>query len=363
MVGVSYGGGIQLVTAANDRRVDAIVPAISYHNLITSLYKGAAFKSSWANLLSAVLTLTLAQTNPRILPATIYGDLTGQVSPSDQALLSSRNPVVGGIKVPTLLIQGTVDTLFSLQEADETARVLLANGVTTKVVWFCGGHGLCANNPLDLRDGVLIERRTIEWLDRYVEGDLSVSTGPQFEWVDQRGDWHSSDTYPVPKGSSIVASLGDAATLPLIPYFGGSGIPFVPFALPALNAINVSVPQANSMTYLVGAPRLTLTYSGTGMSRHVFAQLVDNTTGLVLGSLATPIPVTLDGTTRTVIVDLEPVAHTLRAGESMTLQLVAAAGLYERIIPSLGVLTVSGLQVAVPTAVISSATTPLTTAA
>ncbi len=123
------------------------------------------------------------------------------------------------------------------------------------------------------------------------------------------------------------------------------------------------MPQAKSTTYLAGAPRLTLTYSGTGTSRHVFAQLVENTNGLMLGSLPTPIPVTLEGTTRAVTVDMEPVAHTLRAGESVTLQLVAAAGLYERIIPSLGVLTVTDLQVSVPTAVMSSATTPVTTAA
>ena len=50
----------------------------------------------------------------------------------------------------------------------------------------------------------------------------------------------------------------------------------------------------------MGAPELTLTYSGTGSSRHVYAQLVDDTTGLVLGNAVTPVPVTLDGQTHTV---------------------------------------------------------------
>ena len=137
--------------------------------------------------------------------------------------------------------------------------------------------------------------------------------------------------------------------MPLIPYIGGSGIPFIPLAFKAANAVNIRVP-ATTETYLVGAPELTLTYSGTGSSRHVYAQLVDDSTGLVLGYIATPIPVTLDGTTRTVTVDLEPVAHTLRPGESVTLQLVASAGLYERIIPGLGVLNVSCMQLTLPTA-------------
>ena len=105
-----------------------------------------------------------------------------------------------------------------------------------------------------------------------------------------------------------------------------------------------------STTYLVGAPKLTLTYSGTGTSDHVYAQLVDNSTGLVLSSLATPIAVTLDGDTHTLTVPLEPVAHTLRPGESVTLQLVGSAGLYARITPSLGDLKVSSMQLTLPTA-------------
>lgn len=360
MVGVSYGGGIQLVTAANDTRVDAIVPSITYHSLTTSLYPDEAFKTSWATPLTAILALTLASTNPRVFPAAVYGVLTGQMVPSDQDLLESRDPVIENITVPTLLIQGTVDTLFSLQEADDTAQILLANAVPTKVVWFCGGHGVCAHNLFDLSDGELIERRTLQWLARYVKGDASVSTGPQFEWVDQRGQWYSSDTYPVAPDSPLVVSGGAGATLPLLPYLGGSGIPFVPFALKAVNAVNVRVPRATETTYVVGAPELTLTYSGTGSSRHVYAQLVDDRTGLVLGSIATPIPVILDGGTHTVTVDLEPVAHTLRPGESLTLQLVGSAGLYEKVSPSLGVLNVASLQLRVPTADAAAISAPST---
>ena len=179
---------------------------------------------------------------------------------------------------------------------------------------------------------------------------MSASTGPQFEWVDQRGEWFSSEVYPVPQGSPIIASSRAGGTLPLLPYLGGSGLPLIPFAFKAINAINLTVPAAATTTYLVGAPELTLTYSGTGSSRHVYAQLVDDTTGLVVGSIVTPIPVTLDGRTHTVTIRLEPVAHTLTPGQTVTLQLVASAGLYDRIIPSLGVLNVSSMQLTLPTA-------------
>jgi ABC-2 type transport system ATP-binding protein len=39
MHGVSYAGGIELVAAAIDKRIDAIVPTIAWNSLLTSLYK------------------------------------------------------------------------------------------------------------------------------------------------------------------------------------------------------------------------------------------------------------------------------------------------------------------------------------
>jgi ABC-2 type transport system ATP-binding protein len=367
MVGPSYGGGIQLVTASIDGRVDAIVPSVTYHSLTTALYRNEAFRSSWGTLLSAALVGTGARINPRILPAAVTGLLTGTVSQADRDLLAARNPVVGNITAPTLLIHGTVDTVFSVQEAMDNAQALVTNGVPTKMLWFCGGHGVCLNNLTDLSDGALIEQRTIEWLDRYVKGDLSVSTGPQFAWVDQKGQWLASDLMPFDpdfRGDPITAARS-GAVLPLVPIVGGSGIPLIPLAFPAINAVNLTVP-ATTTTHLVGAPELTLTYSGAGSSRHVYAQLVDDTTGLVLGGIATPIPVTLDGRTHTVTIPLEPVAHTLAPGQTVTLQLVASAALYT-IVTSPGVLNVSNMQLALPTAdpaaVTSSSAAAMTLAA
>src|SRR5215212_1227418 len=39
MHGASYAGGIQLVAAAIDPRIDAITPTIAWHSLLTALYK------------------------------------------------------------------------------------------------------------------------------------------------------------------------------------------------------------------------------------------------------------------------------------------------------------------------------------
>ncbi len=204
MVGASYGGGIQLVAAAVDDRIDAIVPTIAWHSLTTSLYKNQAFKSSWGTLLTVALLGTLARPNPRLYPAAIIGDLTGLVSEADQDLLEDRGPgdLVDKITAPTLLIQGTVDTLFTLQEAHENAMALIGNHVPTKVVWFCGGHGACVSST---NDGTMVVGATLNWLDRWVKGDENVVTGPQFEWVDQHGTKYTSATYPVPQGVPVVA--------------------------------------------------------------------------------------------------------------------------------------------------------------
>jgi ABC-2 type transport system ATP-binding protein len=367
MVGASYGGGIQLVTAAADHRIDAIVPTIAWHSLNTSLYKNDAFKSSWGSLLTVALVGTLARSNPALYPAAIYGDLTGMLTQADQDLLGARGPgdLVKDITAPTLLIQGTVDTLFTLDEADANAMALLGKGVATKVVWFCGGHGSCVSS---VNDGTLVTQSTLNWLARYVKGIATVDTGPQFEWVDQRGTHLSSDTYPVDHGTPIVASTTTGGTLPLIPFLGGSGPQLgvlgtgpigallgIPSGAWAANALNLSTPKATTTTYIVGAPELSFTYSGTGTSRHVYAQLVDDTTGLVLGNLVTPIEVTLDGQSHDVTVDLEQVAQTLKPGESVTLQLVASAVPYETA-NSFGVLTVSNMKLVLPTADASAVT-------
>jgi ABC-2 type transport system ATP-binding protein len=99
----------------------------------------------------------------------------------------------------------------------------------------------------------------------------------------------------------------------------------------ATNAVNVKV-AASRNAFVLGAPQLTLTYSGTTppgeRPTRVFAQLVDDTLGVVVGNQATPVPVQLDGKQHTVSIPLELVAQQLDAGQSVTLQLVATTVSY-----------------------------------
>ena len=77
----------------------------------------------------------------------------------------------------------------------------------------------------------------------------------------------------------------------------------------AANAVNVLC-RRRAAPRCVGEPTLALTYSGTGApaGTHVFAQIVDEARGVVIGNQATPIPVTLDGQSHTITRSLEAVA-------------------------------------------------------
>jgi len=288
--------------------------------------------------------------------------LTGRQTAAEQDRLAQLGPggpldLVGKITAPTLLIQGTVDTLFSLQEADSTAQTLIANGVPTKVIWFCGGHGLCANDLLDPTDGVVIQRATLAWLDRYVNGNTTAVTGPQFEFVDQRGQFYASDTYSIVNGSPLTAGSA-GGLLPLVPFLGGSGPMFGVLPIGgsrAFNALNLTTPALTATTVVVGAPQLTLRYRGTGIARHVYAQLVDDSTGMVLGSQVTPIPVTLDGQTHSISIPLEPVAHALKPGQTVTAPLVASSTTYATA-TAFGSLRVTDMLLTLPTADLATLT-------
>jgi ABC-2 type transport system ATP-binding protein len=344
MVGGSYGGGIQFVTAAADCRVDAIVPTIAWHSLTTSLDKNATVKSGWSSILTNLSTSS--HVDPEVTASYHSGVVDGVTTPAQLAWFAARGPAqqLRHVRIPSLIVQGTVDTLFTLQEGVDNYASLKADGVTTSMRWFCGGHGVCltpTGNP------TATEQATLAWLRRYVQRDTSADTGPGFGFVDQNGTSYSALTYPLPQGVPFTAS--GSGTLPLVATGGSGPITSTPGGqqlgslvgpitpAPASNAVNVAV-RFTRAGVIVGAPRVVLTYSGTAPAgtrpTRVFAQLVDKTTGAVLGNQVTPIAVTLDGATHTTTVPLEIVAYTAEASSDVELQLVATSVTYE--VPRLG---------------------------
>jgi ABC-2 type transport system ATP-binding protein len=204
IAGGSYGGGLALLAAAHDHRIDAVLSALAWNDLATALFPqgvqsaptGAAagtpaagtpaagtpaagspiattgvFKQRWTSLLfssgagsssatpaasgspgSALNTALCGRFDPTLCRLYLQTAQTGVVSPQLTALLdaSSPAPVLGRIRAPTLLVQGEQDSLFGLDQADANARGIAAAGTTVAVDWIAGGHDSLAGATTDL---------------------------------------------------------------------------------------------------------------------------------------------------------------------------------------------------------------------
>ncbi|HEY1738079.1 MAG TPA: peptidase S15, partial [Acidimicrobiia bacterium] len=263
------------------------------------------------------------------------------ISAADHAWFVSHGPgpAIDKVDVPTLFVQGTVDTLFTLDEAITNYHSLRSRGVPTAMLWYCGGHGVCLTPQ---GDAGAPDRETLAWLDHYLQ-HKTVALGPRFSMVDQRGVTYTAPDYPVPTRSSLtgttngtlnlVATGGSGPAKPpkgsTDPLAGAAGAITPAFAT---NAVNVRIVSPSATEVVAGAPMLTLRYSGTvpaGLRpTAVFAQLVDNTSGLVIGNQVTPVALTLDGRTQTVTVPLESIAFTFERGRNVTAQIVATTVAY-----------------------------------
>lgn len=174
MIGGSYGGAVQLATAAVDHRVDALVPLITWNDLSYSLdpdnagrTRGGggplpgAYKWQWTN---GFFLIGEAQglLHPKLDPSRAGGagclHFVAQACETKRLLDSGSYPAgrtravlayarsvspvsyLASVKAPTLLVQGQDDSLFNLNEATASYRTLAAQGTPVKMIWQAWGH-------------------------------------------------------------------------------------------------------------------------------------------------------------------------------------------------------------------------------
>lgn len=359
MSGSSYGGGIQLVAAAIDHRLDALVPDLAWHSLLDGVGKDGAFRAGWWLSLCAygeVFGLSAYPPGPTVQPGTVdpaframcvEGSALGKLSATSAQWVTSRGPgeLVGQIRAPTLLMQGTADTLFGLDQAVATYAALRAHDVPVKMLWYCGGHGTCATPA---GDPAVLPAAGLAWLRRWLEGDTTVDTGPRVQWLDDAGTWRSAPDYPLAPAGTMTGSGSGSMTL--TPTLAATLGPYV-VATPSAAGIEVPYAPPPADTDIVGAPSVTLTYHGsvllTSPRTFVYAQIVDAGAQRVVGGLVTPIPVLLDGLSHTITRPLEILALRGRPTSNLRLQLLPSSPLYgpQR---SLGSITVSSLTTSLP---------------
>lgn len=261
MIGGSYGGEIQFAAAADDPRIDTIIPLITWSNLNYSLAPNdaglepgrpvststpGAAKSTWALLFSAdgVLDgLEGAPSDPArlapcpnfatwVCPGLLASGTTGFPDAATAADLAHASVAtyMSRVRIPTLLMQGENDTLFNLNEAVANYAALKAQGTPVSMVWQSWGHsgGTPAPGELSLSNpdpATQYETARIEaWFARYLKGQ-NVSTGPGFayfrDWISYRGvatpAYGAAPAYPVGhtlplylSGSALATSRANA---------------------------------------------------------------------------------------------------------------------------------------------------------
>ncbi|MFD7289559.1 alpha/beta fold hydrolase [Streptomyces sp. NPDC059863] len=251
VTGASYGGGISLLAAGYDKRVDAIAPLITYWNLADALFPNGVFKKLWAGIFFS--TGGGCQTFQKEL-CDMYQRVAVSGTPDDAArkLLEERSPSAVGdrIDVPALIVQGQTDSLFPLGQADAMAKAISANGAPVDVDWMAGGH-----DGGD-RENARLEGRISSWFDRYLKDDKGADTGPAFR-VSRTGGIDSTDGQALLRGASSDRYPGLESGTTSVPLNGGTQT----FANPAGGS-----PPAISAVPGVGGGLSQLSSFGVGLS-------------------------------------------------------------------------------------------------
>ncbi|MDQ1532106.1 MAG: type transport system ATP-binding protein [Microbacteriaceae bacterium] len=438
VAGGSYGGALSLLGAAYDRRIDAIAPQITWNSLTTALFPsqtgsvGSArtpaataqtpdagvYKRLWAGLFFGVgaapsggllgalggggapvaarpasgpgtdaatvaQALTCGRFRADICAAYQSAAATGTLTPEIAAVLDRSSPaaVLDRIHAPTLLVQGTQDSLFGLGQADANARGIAANGTPVKVLWFAGGHDTGASDTVtaQLRD------RIAGWFDWYLR-KKGTDPGTSFEFPSPTGLSGSGGAvveggtttdvaraYPGLGSGPATERTSVAISGPAQPIATpAGGTPSAVTSVPGLGSLGaalggqaVEVPgqsaafDSASLTTaveVVGAPTVPVDVSAAGGSATLFAKLYDVAPD---GAMTLPsslvAPLALTGISRDpaaptrvqvtlpAIVHRFEVGHTLRLVVSSTDQayaLPARAAVYTVALPASAALSV-----------------------
>ncbi|MDT0275830.1 alpha/beta fold hydrolase [Blastococcus goldschmidtiae] len=419
VAGASYGGALALLGAAYDERIDAIAPQITWHSLTSAFFPdhtgdldtgtpaavpptsdGGVFKSLWAGLFFGIGSapadllaafgdgdggapdggmpvalpdelLAQAAENPEaterlltcgrftaeVCAAYQTAASTGELTPEVAAILDRSSPaaVVDRIDAPTLLIQGTQDSLFGLGQADANARGIAADGTPVKVVWFAGGHDAPASGGQadELREEVA------GWFDWYLRSADDPSRGPEpgtgFEFpaptglgatlgrVQGGGRTVVAPVYPGLDGAEPAERRAVPVEGPLQPVVTPAGgtpaalttVPGLGSFAAALGGAAVEIPgqfaafdsePLDAPVEVVGASTVDLALSSASGSATLFAKLYDvapDGTMTLPGGLVAPLEVTDVSTDPTdptrVGITLPAIVHRFETGHTMRL--------------------------------------------
>lgn len=286
MSGGSYAGGIQLLAAAFDSRIDVIAPEITWNDLAQSLAPNGVPKLYWTSLLfaggleascvnarngnpagGATNTLTpLNQASSGCQTSDLaryYAEIhaTNSISDEIRAELAYRSPktYMSEIDIPTLLVQGFPDTLFDVNQAAANYEGIKANGAPVKLWLYDGGHGHYEPPAIPNTQGPLISATVVNWFDRHLKGDVNVDTGAEVQYY-AGGAWRNATTWPDPAATARTNHQAGIPALMQGPVAGGTPSTF-------------SYKLADGPTVLAGPASISFEATGNGLEGIVFVSL------------------------------------------------------------------------------------------
>ncbi|MCA1702822.1 MAG: hypothetical protein LC808_05945 [Actinobacteria bacterium] len=374
-IGVSNAAGVQFNTAAVDHRIDAIAPEISWGTLTQDLLPNGVYKQGWGELLYDV---GLSGTKPDGSDGAVKGGLdspagpqTGDYAPQihqghaeisagdgysqetyDWFHAKSTTLRSGKITTPTLILQGSIDTLFPLEDAFRNYKNLVKAGTPVRLMAYCSGHSLVgcgypgdasgypkANEPT----ASVYQDRIAAWLDKYVKGE-KVFTGAEVEWQAQDGYYYRAPRYPLP-GTKYVRVRGvKAGRLEGPGATGGDGAadgnpaPESELGSTAARLLIKKIRSGSRTRPMFGIPKVRLTGKVTGTDAQVFLELVDvsrDGNRVTIDDQTMPVKLKTGDVSKRV--RLHGVSWLLRPGHKLFLEITTGSQQYE---PSRGSYTV-----------------------
>lgn len=293
MVGESYGGGVQYLAAARDKRIDAIVPFTTWYDLEAALGPNGVPKNGWLGILNlggdwwnwnkfdpAIRQAYRDSKEGRLTPE-IYGFL-------NQHRLKWYCDNGQAPKADALIIQGFRDVLFNFNEALKAQQCLEAAGRDARIIGQDGGHllPLAQSSPglyppvWYVADEVRCQGRELEllglvqhWFDAKLKGKtealaevptLCIDEAP----VTELAALQATEAYPLPTVALAAGGRFEWLFRPL----DHVGNWFVPSRLPAdwaqpvgsaLRPAKLPLTVVQQDSWLVGVPRLQLTLTPT----------------------------------------------------------------------------------------------------
>jgi ABC-2 type transport system ATP-binding protein len=397
MTGGSYGGGIQFATAAFDNRVKAIVPVITWNDLNYSLWPNNVIKLGWGELLygaglaeqgaehgqadvniGALTTgnpfsggdggMQIGGYDPMIHYSEVTGATLGYPDNTTKYWFGQRSQAVYGAgpaghigDVPTLLEQGTVDTLFNLNDAWANYQEISGRypDLPVKMIAFCGGHVSCPTGAppsgINYSDtasktnaigpgesaGQFDEQQMLDWFNYYLRGQGKNDGMPaQVVYQDLPTFPTQNDPGPAtfvsaPVSGTIVATgatsgASPAAGTDTAVTDGATQDPAEQVTVPVVTA------PAKSDLPIVGIGHLDAQVTVSGAATELFFRLIDQNTGDVIDLQTQPLRIdnldlqgfgtgaSLPPSPQNVSLDLAGTAYDLPAGDTLELQVSTA---------------------------------------